>query len=116
MQCNSTFRAQQIGNVFDATHSKRVAQNFKLTKRGLMRLLDSRVSFQDTSLVLQICGQTILRLRRDCVLDRPPKLFATAAAFGRVGHYAVVVEHACNALQIISQLVVRKLIGFCGNN
>ena len=25
MQFNSTFRAEQIGNVFDATHSKRVA-------------------------------------------------------------------------------------------
>jgi hypothetical protein len=45
-----------------------------------------------------------------------PKLVATAAAFGRVGHYAVVIEHACDVLQISSQLVVRKLIGFCGNN
>jgi hypothetical protein len=26
MQCNSTLRAQQIVNAFDATHSKRVAQ------------------------------------------------------------------------------------------
>jgi hypothetical protein len=33
------------GNVFDATRSKRVAQNFKLTKWGLMRLSDCRFSF-----------------------------------------------------------------------
>ena len=38
MQCNSTFRAQQIGNALDATHSKRVALKNRLTKRGLMRL------------------------------------------------------------------------------
>jgi len=38
MQCNSTFRAQQIGNALDATHSKRVALKIRLTKRGLMRL------------------------------------------------------------------------------
>jgi hypothetical protein len=60
VQCNSTFRVEQIGNVFDATHSKRVAQNFRLTKRGLMRLSDCRFSFQDTtSSVTQIyliCG------------------------------------------------------------
>ena len=31
MQCNSTLRAQQIVNVFDATHSTCVAQKFKLT-------------------------------------------------------------------------------------
>jgi hypothetical protein len=31
---NSTFRARQIGNVFDATHSKGVAQNSRLTKGG----------------------------------------------------------------------------------
>jgi hypothetical protein len=52
----------------------------------------------------------------DCALNHAPKLFATAAAFGRVGHYAVNVEHACNVPQGLSQLVVRKLIGFRGND
>jgi hypothetical protein len=52
----------------------------------------------------------------DCALNHAPKLFATAAAFGRVGHYAVNVEHACNVPQVLSQFVVRKLIGFRGND
>jgi len=69
-----------------------------------------------------ICGQIhpqitqILIILFNCAFDRTPKLISTAAAFGRVGHYAVVIEHACNALQILSQLVVRKLIGFRGND
>src|ERR1044072_1743019 len=58
----------------------------------------------------------IISILLNCAFDRTPKLFATAAAFGRVGHYAVVVEHACNVPQVLSQLVVRKLIGFRGNN
>ena len=44
---------------------------------------------------------------QDCALDCTPKLVPTAAAFGRVGHYAVVTEHACDVLQILLQLVVR---------
>ena len=38
--CNVTqfFARWQIVNVFDATHSKRVAQKIRLTKRGLMRI------------------------------------------------------------------------------
>jgi len=35
MQCNSTFRAQQIGNALDATHSKRVALKSGWPKGGL---------------------------------------------------------------------------------
>jgi len=45
VQCNSTFRARQIGNIYDATHSRGVAQKSRLTKRGLMRFSDTT---QDT--------------------------------------------------------------------
>jgi hypothetical protein len=52
-----------------------------------------------------------LDLQRLLLCDRAlycsPKLVATAAAFGREGHYAVVIEHACDVLQILLQLVVR---------
>jgi hypothetical protein len=41
MQCNSTFSARQMRGksvkFFDATDAERVAQNSRLTKRGLMR-------------------------------------------------------------------------------
>ena len=54
VHCNSTFRARQISNVYDATQAKGVAQNSKLTKRGLMRFWV--VDFvQDTNSVLQLC-------------------------------------------------------------
>jgi hypothetical protein len=140
MQCNSTLCAQQIGNALDATHSTRVAQKTRLTKRGLMRFLDSA---QDTRLTLYaqmkvscfLCaisvfsvsqwlpispqrhrGCTEISILLNCASDHAPKLVATAAAFGRIGHYAINVEHACNVPQILLQLVVRKLIGLRGNN
>jgi hypothetical protein len=45
--CNVTqlFARSKSVTVFDATHSKRVAQNIKLTKRGQMRRSDCRFSF-----------------------------------------------------------------------
>src|SRR5215470_13826007 len=129
VQCNSTLRARQIGNVYDATHSRGVAQNSRLTKRGLMRFSDT---VQGTSLALQSANASNTSVRKlwinapatftqqtsmpiNCAFNRTPELFATAAAFGRVGHYAVVIEHSCNVPQVLPQLVVRKLIGFRGD-
>ena len=114
VQCNSTSRARQIDNVYDATHSRGVAQNIRLTKRGLMSFLDT---VQDTNLALQSANMeitSVCKLWRILItslhsrsitinraFDRTPKLFATAAAFGREGHYAVNVEHACNVPQVL---------------
>src|SRR5689334_8058566 len=106
-----------------------VALKPRLTKRGLMRIFDS---VQDTNLTFQSANMkstslfnlwinvstdyAAVSILLDCAFYRPPKLFATAAAFGRIGHYAVVVEHACNSPHVLFQLVVRKLIGFRGNS
>ena len=131
MQCNSTFRAQQIGNALDATHSKRVALKNRLTKRGLMRLfygfgsgykLNVAKRKREQHIYVLTVNKTrdrftqILLMLINCASYCAPKLVATAAAFSRVGQNAVDIQQACNVPQVLPQLVVRKLIGFSGNN
>jgi hypothetical protein len=113
----------KFSNVFDATRSMRVAQRFRLTwgadeNFGLPTFVSGyklTVEKRKREFFLCCTEMTILTFSNSA-LYCTPKLVATAAAFGRIGHYAVVIEHACDVLQISSQLVVRKLIGFCGNN
>ena len=100
--------------VFDATDSARVAQKTQIDQKGAYEIFGLPISFR--ILASQPKAQTSNRKpSRYCTFYRPPKFVTSAAGFGGIGHYAVIFEHGSYVLQVFSQLVVRKLIGFCGN-
>jgi hypothetical protein len=56
----------KFNNVFDASDSKRVAQNTQIEQRGLMRFRIADFSFQDTSLMLKSANENFFSVAQRC--------------------------------------------------
>ena len=81
-----------------------------------MRLYGLPTCVLNTSLLVS-AAQTVklVSVSRNCAFYCTPKFITAASGFGGVCHYTLVIEHVRNVLKILSQFVVRKLIGFSGN-
>ena len=111
---NSNYSGGKFSIVLMPPTRRAWPKEIRLTKRGLeiLRIADF---FQDTSYSFLSANVKQCQESRDCAFYCTPKFITTASCFGGICQYALVVEHVSYVPQVLSQFVVRKLIGFCGN-